>query len=453
MTTEKKQNKIELLAPAGNLEKMKTALAFGADAVYVGIPDFSLRVRINDFDIEKIKEATKYCHEKGKKIYVTINIFAHNRHIEKLPAYIEELKKIGVDALIISDPGVIDVVKEVWPEAAIHLSTQANATNWRSVKFWHSQGVERVILGRETTLEEIKEIHERVPEVELETFVHGAMCMAYSGRCFLSKHFVDRSGNLGDCVQPCRWRYNSRKQTTDDRRQDERFFITEESRPDQPLEIVEEEHGSYILNSKDLNLLKHVKELVDAGVVSLKIEGRAKSVYYQAVVNGIYSHITSSYCTADRHNSQPITQKEINYLYEELENKITHRGYTTGFILGERADQDVENTHKVIDWEFCGVVVDDESKVQPRHSTGQESIKSKVLNNQILVKVHNVIKRGDEVEIVVPKYDIIKMKVDKMYELNGEEIDEAHGGQEKMVLLEVDVDREVPEYSVLRRKL
>ncbi|MDO8260765.1 MAG: U32 family peptidase, partial [Candidatus Magasanikbacteria bacterium] len=203
-----KTNKIEILAPAGNMDKMKTALAHGADAVYAGIPDFSLRVRINDFDIKKIAEATEYCHARGKKLYVTINIFAHNDHIAKLPPYIKQLKKIGVDALIISDPGIIYLVKEIWPEAEIHLSTQANCTNWRAAKFWYDLGIKRVILGRETTLSDIKEIKKKVPKLDLEVFVHGAMCMAYSGRCFLSKYFVDRSGNLGDCVQPCRWKYN-----------------------------------------------------------------------------------------------------------------------------------------------------------------------------------------------------------------------------------------------------
>lgn len=423
MLGKNKKKKIELLSPGGNMEKLKTALAFGADAVYVGIPDFSLRVRINDFDIKKIKEAAIYCHEREKKIYVTINIFAHNRHLDRLPPYIKELKKIGVDALIVSDPGVIFLIKEIWKDAEIHLSTQANSTNWMSVKFWHEQGVSRVILGREVTLEEIKEIHKKVPEVELETFVHGAMCMAYSGRCFLSKYFVDRSGNLGDCVQPCRWKYDLKTKNNDI------FYVSEEKRPNMPLEIIEEEHGSYILNSKDLNLLKHIGELIDAGVVSLKIEGRAKSVYYQAMVNGIYSHVINE--------ENQINEAELNYLYNELENKIVNRGYTTGFVLGEKADQDLENTHKEIEWEFCGQVVSPQAEY----------------SGQIAVKVHNWIKIGDEIEIVMPKYDIIKMKINKIAELNGKEVQEAHGGQERMVLLEIDAHKKVPEYSVLRRRV
>ncbi len=431
------RKKIELLAPAGNIEKMKTAIAFGASAVYVGIPDFSLRVRINDFDIEKIRQAKIYCYERKVKIYVTINIFAHNKHINKLPDYIKELREIKVDALIVSDPGVIALIKEVWSEAEIHLSTQANSTNWMSVKFWYEAGVSRVILGRETTLEEIQEIHKKVPKVELETFVHGAMCMAYSGRCFLSKYFVDRSGNLGDCVQPCRWKYNLSSSESSKNSQEipESAYITEEKRPNMPMEIVREEHGSYILNSKDLNLLKSVKDLIEAGVVSLKIEGRAKSSYYQAVVNGIYSRVID--------NIETMTEKEINFLYSELEDKIVNRGYTTGFILGEKADQDMENTHKKINWEFCGVVVD-KVKIKSRDL--------KVEDGDVFVKVHNCIKVGDKIEIVMPKYDIIKMRIERMIDpKSGEEIDEAHGGQERAVILKVD--QKVPEFSVLRRKI
>jgi len=195
-----KNKKPELIAPAGNLEKMKTAFAFGADAVYAGIPDFSLRVRINDFTIAKLGQAIKYAHSKNKKIYITINIFAHNRHIKKLPAYVKKLKELKPDGLIVSDPGVLRVVKKIWPQANIHLSTQANCTNSQAAKFWHEQGIKRVILGRETTLDEIKEIHKKVPKLELEYFVHGAMCMAYSGRCFLSKYLLTEARILATAL-------------------------------------------------------------------------------------------------------------------------------------------------------------------------------------------------------------------------------------------------------------
>jgi putative protease len=412
----------ELIAPAGNLEKMKTAFAFGADAVYAGIPDFSLRVRINDFTDAKLKQAVEYARKLDKKIFITLNIFAHNRHIEKLPAYIKKLKKLKPDGLIISDPGVLTTVKKNWPKANIHLSTQANCTNWQAAKFWHEQGVKRVILGREVTINEIKEIHRKVPKLELECFVHGAMCMAYSGRCFLSKFFADRSANLGDCVQPCRWEYKVRS--------DNSLLINPDNR-DEVLELVEEEHGSYILNSRDLCLIKRLGELADAGVSAFKIEGRAKSVYYLATVVGIYSHVT--------HNIKHITKKEIDFLYNELQEKIYHRGYTEGFTFGNgKMAQNLAESHKKCDWEFCGQVIGIKNNEKTLY--------------KIYIKVHNSLRVGDEVEIVMPFYDIMKMKVEKMVDAKtGEELKEAHGGQERTVIIESKF--KVSQYSVLRRRI
>lgn len=425
MSLKQKNKKTELIAPAGNLEKMKTAFAFGADAVYAGIPDFSLRVRINDFTDIKLKQAVECARKLDKKIFITLNIFAHNRHIEKLPAHIKKLKKLKPDGLIISDPGVLTAVKKNWPRADIHLSTQANCTNWQAAKFWHKQGVKRVILGREVTINEIKEIHKKVPKLELECFVHGAMCMAYSGRCFLSKYFTDRSANLGDCVQPCRWVYNTRIKRTNTKENE--CFITAEGE-DKDLELVEEEHGSYILNSRDLCLIKRLGELADAGVSAFKIEGRAKSAYYIANVVGIYSHVT--------HNMQHVTKSEIDFLYNELQEKIYHRGYTEGFAFGNgKMAQNLAESHKKCDWEFCGVVIKCNANK----------------NFSIHIKAHNSLKIGDEVEIVMPFYDIIKMKVEKMVDAKtGEELKEAHGGQGKVVVIESDV--KIPEFSVLRRK-
>ena len=422
-----KLEKLELLAPAGNLHKLKTALAFGADAVYAGVPDFSLRVRINDFDMKGIGEATKYCHQNNKKIYITLNIFAHNKHFKNLEKHLKFLKSIKVDALIISDPGILEIVKKVWPKANLHLSTQANCTNAQSALFWRKQGIRRIILGREVTLKEIKEIHQACPGLELEYFIHGAMCMAYSGRCFLSSEFTGRSANLGDCAQPCRWKY--RKSENVNRKS---YLKTENKK----IEIVEEEHGSYILNSKDLCLIKYLRDLRDAGVTSFKIEGRAKSAYYQAMIAGIYSLIT--------HNSQLITQKELNFFQNELNTKLVNRGYTVGFLLGKKGEQNITSSHNKCDWEFCGQVL----------SIKNEELRIKNLNNKncILVKVHNSLKVGDEIEIVKPKYDIIKMKVDKLFDAEtGEKLLEAHGGQDRMVVLEVEQD--IPAYSVIRRKI
>ncbi|MBU3905617.1 U32 family peptidase [Patescibacteria group bacterium] len=390
----KKFKNLELIAPAGNLEKMKTAFAFGADAVYAGIPDFSLRVRINDFTIAKLGQAVKYARAKNKKIYITINIFAHNKHIKKLPAFVKKLKELKPDGLIISDPGVLQVVKKIWPQANIHLSTQANCTNSQAAKFWHEQGIKRVILGRETTLDEIKEIHKKVPKLELEYFVHGAMCMAYSGRCFLSKYFTDRSANLGDCAQPCRWNYltpspstpppppPSPKQEMGSNKSpyylggagggiDEAShkFIQAEGR-DETLEIVEEKHGSYILNSKDLCLIKRLAELEKAGVKHFKIEGRAKSVYYIANVAGIYAKAINNLTPAPASSAgQALSllrrgggakqrgRGELDFLYKELEEKLFHRGYTEGFLFGNgKLAQNLDDSHKKCNWEFCGQI-------------------------------------------------------------------------------------------------
>ena len=437
--------KIELLAPAGNIHKMKTAIAFGADAVYLGVPDFSLRVRINDFDMDSIKEAVRYCHQAGVKVYVTLNIFAHNRHFEALPLYVKELKKMGVDALIISDPGVMAVVKNDWPEAEIHLSTQANCTNWQAAKFWHSQGVSRIILGREVTLDEIAEINKRVPQVELEYFVHGAMCMAYSGRCFLSKLMANRSGNLGDCVQPCRWKYRdaAKIQIANDKSQISSKFIMADGR-NEILEIVEEQHGSYILNSQDLCLLPYIRALLKTGITSLKIEGRAKSAYYQAMVAGVYRQ------ALDLLNNDKLNPDKLDELYKELETKLVHRGYTTGFLLGDKAEQNIEASHEQSDWEFCGQVISDANlRIPARPAGGNANLP--IANNANIVLVHNSLKVGDEVEVLMPYYSVEKIKIDKLFNIAGEEIDEAHGGQDMEAVLEGK--SEWPRYSVLRRKI
>jgi len=419
--------KLELLAPAGNLLKMKTAFTYGATAVYLGIPDFSLRVRINDFDLKSIKEATDYAHRLGKKVYITINIFAHNQHLLKLPRYLKELQKIKPDALIVSDPGVIQVIKKHWPRAVIHLSTQANCTNLAAVKFWARQGIKRIILGREVTLSEIKEIHRAVPKMELEYFVHGAMCMAYSGRCFLSKLFVDRSGNLGDCAQPCRWEYDVAK------------YLIKTGGHDEELELVEEKHGAYLLNSQDLCLIKYLKELVGAGITSFKIEGRAKSVYYQAIVCGTYSRALD---LLTKRTKTAAFKKEIDYLAKELETKLVHRGYTSGFLLSQKANQNVANSHNKSAWEFCGQVIKTEV-------TRQGKIK-------LFCQVHNTIRTGEILEIIRPEYDIIKVQPKIFWDAKtDQEMNEAHGGGgSQMIVLELAATvGDIPNLTVLRRKI
>jgi len=429
----------ELIAPAGNLEKMKTAFAFGADAVYAGIPDFSLRVRINNFNIDSLKEAIKYAHGINKKIYVTINIFAHNKHLKKLPAYIKELKKAGSDGLIVSDPGVAAEIKKYWPKAKFHLSTQANCTNWRAAEFWQKSGFKRIVLGRETTLDEIKEIRKRNPKLEIETFVHGAMCMAYSGRCFLSKYFTGRSANQGDCIQPCRCKYNLKTPQPPFRGG---AIIRSEGQSEE-LELVEEEHGSYILNSHDLCLIKRLPELVDAGISFFKIEGRAKSVYYLACVIGAYRRAIDEVIKSKVHKVKSQKSEIFDFLFKELDEKLFHRGYTEGFMFEKgKLAQNLENSHKLPEWEFCGQALGNKSRKQKNSKT----------KNLINIKVHNSIKVGDRIEIVAPGYDIIKMKVKKIKDAEtGEDLAEAHGGQKRIVAIEAN--KAIPEYSVVRRKI
>lgn len=401
-------NKPELLAPAGNLKKLKYAFEYGADAVYCGVPDFSLRARINFFDLDSLKEGIEYAHERGKKVYVTLNIFAHDRHLETARKHVQDLKKIGPDALIFSDPGILQIIKEEWPEVELHLSTQANCTNWQSAKFWADQGVKRIILGREVTLDEIKKIHEELPDLELEYFVHGAMCMSYSGRCFLSKYYTDRSANLGDCTQPCRWQY--------------KHFVEEVKRPGEFMEIDEDMHGSYIMNSRDLCLVEHLKELKEAGIVSFKVEGRAKSIYYLGSIMKVYREVID--------NIDEII--DFSKYLQEL-NKTQNRGFIKGFLLGkDKVEQKIDATHELCDWEFCGEVVE-------------------WSNGLAKVLVHNQIFVGEEVEIISPKAEVITLTVDKMLNENSEEITEGHGGQENYVYL--PIHEKVPVMSLLRRKL
>lgn len=414
--------KLELLAPAGNISKMETAFLYGADAVYLGIPDFSLRVRINDFNLQSLKEAVIYAHNLKKKVYVTINIFAHNKHLKKLPVYLKILKDIKVDALIVSDPGILSLCQKYCPKVPIHLSTQANCTNLEAVKFWAKQGVERIILGREVSLAEIKEIKKAAPKVELEYFIHGAMCMAYSGRCFLSKELVGRSANLGDCAQPCRWPYE---------------VSIKAERHDDVFELVEETHGTYLLNSKDLCLVKYIPELIKAGVTSFKIEGRAKSIYYLATIVGIYkAALLESQKMAGKSSPslKSAQSKKLNYYYQELNTKIINRGYTTGFLLNEKAGQNTSDSHNKVDWEFCGQVVSQ-------------------ADGLVLVKVHNSILSGNIIEIISPNYDIIRMKLQKFWDYKTQtELTEAHGGGGGQMII-FELEDKIPASCVLRRKL
>ena len=413
--------KPELLAPAGNLLKLKTALAYGADAVYFGLPNFSLRVRINHFSWQDIKEAIKIAHEHKKKVYVTVNILAHNYHLNKLRLHIRKLKKLKPDALIVSDLGVIEIIKEEWKEAELILSTQANVSNKMSVKFFKKLGIKRIILSRELSLKEIREIIKENPKMEIETFVHGAMCLAYSGRCFLSHYFISRNANLGDCVQPCRWEYE----------------ISPVNK-NESLILGEDKNGAYLLNSLDLCLIKRVDEMIKAGISAFKIEGRAKSVYYLANVVGAYRDaIDMYYDKVDKKEKN----KRINFLYKELDKKLVHRGLSEGLMFGKKDDnkQNFVNSKNSVNWEFCGQI---------------ESVK-KINKSKYaaIFKVHNTLKLNDNLELILAPYELKSFKLKEMYELDGKtKIVEAHGGGGgKKVLIYFDFEPMI--LSVLRRKL
>jgi putative protease len=331
------KKKPELLAPAGNFEKLKYALHYGADAVYLAGQRFGLRAKAGNFTIEELKEAAEYVHARNKKIYVTLNMIPHNEDFEGLDEYISFLKEIKVDGLIVADPGVFTMAKEIAPGIPVSVSTQANNTNYRSAEFWYRQGAKRVILARELGREEIREIVEKTPEeLEIEIFVHGAMCISYSGRCLISHYLTGRNSNQGDCSHPCRWKYH----------------LKEATRPEETFTIEEGEEGSFLFNSKDLCLIKEIPELIDAGVKSFKIEGRMKSAYYVATVVAMYRKIIDEYWEKDN-----TFEYSEDYL-KELQ-KVSHRNYTQGFYYGElKPDAQNYSTGSYTRiYDFVGVVI------------------------------------------------------------------------------------------------
>ena len=308
----RENRKPELLIPASSLEVLKVAVAYGADAVYIGGEMYGLRAKARNFSKEDMAEGIRYAHEFGKKVYVTANITAHNRDLEGVRAYFEELKQLKPDALIISDPGVFDIAREVVPEIEVHISTQANNVNYGTYRFWHRQGATRVVSARELSLAEIKELRANIPdELEIETFIHGAMCISYSGRCLLSNYFTGRDANLGACTHPCRWKY----------------YLMEEKRPGEYLPVFENERGTYIFNSKDLCMIEYIPEIVDAGIDSLKVEGRMKTALYVATVARTYRKAIDDFFTS------PECYKENLEYYRQEIAKCTYRQFTTGFFF------------------------------------------------------------------------------------------------------------------------
>lgn len=309
-----KRRKPELLVPAGSLEVLKIAVKYGADAVYIGGEMYGLRAKAHNFSSEDMKEGIAFAHENGVKVYVTANITAHNRDLKGVEEYFKELSHIGPDALIISDPGVFEIAREILPETEIHISTQANNVNYRTYGFWYRQGARRVVSARELSLDEIAELRANIPEdMEIETFIHGAMCISYSGRCLLSNYFTGRDANLGACTHPCRWKY----------------YLMEESRPGEYLPVFENDRGTYIFNSKDLCMIEHIPELVSAGIDSFKIEGRMKTALYVATVARTYRQAIDDYF-----ESEELYRERLPYYKEEI-SKCTYRSYTTGFFFGK----------------------------------------------------------------------------------------------------------------------
>ncbi len=400
----------ELLAPAGNLEKLKTAVRYGADAVYLGGQNYGLRAKAQNFTLQEISKGVNYAHQHKVDLYVTVNIIPHNQDLEELPDYIKQLAELNIDGVIAADPGVVAIVKEVAPELKIHLSTQANNTNWRSAYFWQQQGVERIILARELSLSEIKEIREKV-DLELEMFGHGAMCISYSGRCLLSNYMINRDSNRGNCAHSCRWQYT----------------LMEQERPGEYYPVFEDDRGTYIFNSKDLCMIKHIPEIVAAGVDSLKIEGRMKSLHYVATVTNIYRRALDRYAEAPQ-----------NYQFKEEWlaelKKISHRQYTTGFYFGQPGptEQNYDSSGYSRTYDFMGLVKDYSSQQQ-----------------EAVVEVRNKFFQGDIVEFFGPQVTSFQQSVDYIINEAGERVESAPHPKE---LITIPVAKEVQPGDLVRRK-
>ena len=376
-------NKPELLAPAGNMEKLKVAFIYGADAVYIGGSAYGLRAFAGNFSNDEIIEALRYAHKLNKKIYVTVNIFPHNNDFKGLDEYLKFLYDSNIDGIILSDPGVFMTAKKVVSKMEIHISTQVNNVNYKSAMFWHELGAKRIVLGRELTLEEIKEIRENTPDsLELEAFIHGAMCISYSGRCLLSNYMTGRDSNRGECAHPCRYKY----------------YIMEEKRPGQYMPIYEDDRGTYIMNSKDLCMIEHIPDVCEAGVTSLKIEGRMKSAFYVASVVKAYRQAIDEYIQHGK-------ESKFNPKWLKDLNRASHRQFSTGFYYNNPG-QVYENSDYIRDYDIVGIVKDYDP-----------------INKIATIEQRNKLYKGDSVEIMSPKGDDFNLTLDTIWDENGAEID------------------------------
>ena len=402
-------DRVELLAPAGNMEKLKMAIIYGADAVYLAGKKFGLRTASDNFSFEEMKEATEFAHSLDKKVYLTMNIIPHNEIMKEAENFLAEAVESGIDAVIISDPGIFDLVRRSYSHLPVHISTQANVTNYRSVDFWHDLGAARIILARELSLDEIREIKRHTPDVELESFIHGAMCISYSGRCLLSNYLAGRDANLGDCAHPCRWQY----------------ALVEEKRPGQYYPIEEDNSGTFVFNSKDLCMIGHIPELIQSGVSSFKIEGRVKSAFYVATVVKAYREAIDAYYQKKDNNCD---------LWLEEISKVSNRDYTTGFFYGKPSSEshNYGTSSYIRNYEFIGVV------------KGYDG-KARILK----VEQRNRFEPGDIIEVMPPQGSFSEMTINELFDGQGNRIESAPHPQMEVLIGDSEY---FPINSMLRRK-
>ena len=403
---------VELLAPANNLEVLKIAVLYGADAVYIGGEAFSLRANAHNFSKEEMMEGIRFAHEHNVKVYVTANILAHNYDLEEAHTYFRELAEICPDAILVADPGMFTIAQQECPEIDLHISTQANNTNYETFLFWKRLGATRVVTARELSLQEIKEIRAHIPEdMEIESFVHGAMCISYSGRCLMSNFFTGRDANRGECTHPCRWKY----------------ALVEEKRPGEYLPVYENERGTYIMNSKDLNMIEHLPDLLDAGVDSLKIEGRMKSTLYVATIARTYRKAIDDYLEDPKKY-----EANMDWYHEQIAS-CTYRQFTTGFFYGKPKDdaQIYDSNTYVNNYTYLGTV-------GKRKEDGLYLIEQK-----------NKFSVGEQIEIMKPNGDNVSVTVQGMFDEEGNAMDSCPHPQQKFWL---DLGCEMDEYDILRRK-
>lgn len=397
----------EILSPAGNMERLFAAVNYGADAVYLAGKEFGMRASPANFDMESLKKAAEICHEKNKKIYLTCNTLPRNNEIERIPEFLKQAAEAGVDAFIIADLGVLDTAKRVAPNVDVHISTQTGVVNYETARSLYNMGASRVVLARELSLEEIATIRAKTnPNLEIETFVHGAMCMSYSGRCLISQYMTGRDANRGDCAQPCRWKYS----------------LMEEKRKGEYFPVVEQENGTYFFNSKDLCMIEHIPELLKAGVTSLKIEGRAKSAYYVAVITNAYKQaLLDYYKMGENFELEPWIREEVY--------KISHRKYSTGFYFGGEPGQIYDNGGYVKDYEVVAVC-------------------ENYQDGMIEISQRNKFLKGDELEVLMPGKKPFKFTAEKIIDEKGNEMESAPHAMQKLF---IPFENEIEKGAYLRK--